>query len=88
MRIYVGNIAQGVSEEDLRKTFRAFGEVSFVNIVADRFNKAAARFGIVGMPDAAEGGSAIAALDKTKMKGQAISVAEAVARINPPATAG
>ena len=87
MRIYVGNIAPGVSEEDIRKAFSVFGQVSFVNIVADRFNKAAERFGIVGMPVETEGASAISGLQGKDMKGMALSVAEAAARSTRPPVA-
>jgi RNA recognition motif-containing protein len=87
MRIYVGNIALGVSEEDLRKAFRVFGQVSFVNIVADRFNKAADRFGIIGMPVALEGEAAITGLHQKDMKGKALAVTEAGARTTRPPVA-
>jgi RNA recognition motif-containing protein len=88
MRIYVGNIAPGVSEEDLRKVFRAFGQVSFVNIVADRFNKNTDRFGIIGMPEPLEGEAAITGLHQTELKGKALSVTEAGARTTRPPVAG
>jgi RNA recognition motif-containing protein len=88
MRIYVGNIAPGVSEEDLRKAFKAFGQVSFVNIVADRFNKNTERFGIIGMPESLEGEAAITGLHATDMKGKTLSVTEAGARTTRPPVAG
>jgi RNA recognition motif-containing protein len=38
MNIYVGNLSEDVSEDDLREVFEAFGEVASVNIIKDRFS--------------------------------------------------
>ncbi len=36
MNIYVGNLSDETTEDDLRYAFAAFGQVRFVNIVRDR----------------------------------------------------
>jgi RNA recognition motif-containing protein len=37
MNIYVGNLDRGVTEEDLKQAFEAFGEVSSAKIIKDNF---------------------------------------------------
>ena len=37
MNIYVGNLALEVTEEELQREFGAFGEVTSVNIITDKF---------------------------------------------------
>ncbi len=76
MNIYAGNLSKDVTEEDLRKVFRTFGQVSFVNIVRDRF-KISMGFGILDMPIQTEAEAAIAGLNATSMNGKSISVKEA-----------
>ena len=77
MNIYAGNLSREVTEEDLRKVFRSFGEVSFVNIVRDRLNKTSAGFGFLGMPVQLEAEAAITGLHATELKGQTLTVNEA-----------
>ena len=77
MNIYAGNLSRDVTEDDLRKAFREFGEVSFVNIVRDRQSKASVGFGFLGMPEPLEAEAAITGLNATELKGQAIKVNEA-----------
>jgi len=36
MNIYVGNLSPGVTEDELREEFMAFGEVTPVSIIKDR----------------------------------------------------
>jgi RNA recognition motif-containing protein len=77
MNIYAGNLALGVTEDDLREAFRAYGEVSFVNIVKDRSNRVSTGFGFLAMPVQVEAEAAIIGLHGKEMKGQSIIVNEA-----------
>ena len=45
MNIYVGNLAEEVSDDDLRAVFEAFGQVESVNILKDRFSGESKGFG-------------------------------------------
>jgi RNA recognition motif-containing protein len=38
MNIYVGNLARETSEAELRQAFEAFGQVSSVAIIKDKFS--------------------------------------------------
>ena len=82
MNIFAGNLSKDVTEEDLRVTFRAFGQVSFVNIVRDKF-RISRGFGILEMPTLPEAEAAIAGLHATEMKGKKISVKKAQAPLQP-----
>ncbi len=77
MNIYAGNLSQEVTEDDLRKAFKAFGEVSFVNIVRTRLNKTSAGFAFLEMPVLLEAEAAIKGLNATELKGQPLTVNEA-----------
>ena len=77
MNIYVGNLSYDVSEEDLRKTFEAHGEVSSANIIKDKYSGQSRGFGFVEMPDKAEAQTAIENLNGKDLLGQAMNVNEA-----------
>ena len=77
MNIYAGNLSREVTESDLREAFRAFGEVSFVNIVRNRLNNTSAGFGFLEMPVQLEAEAAIAGLHTKELKGQPLTVNEA-----------
>ena len=77
MNIYVGNLSHDATEDDLRQAFEAFGEVSSVNIIKDRFSGESRGFGFVEMPTKTEGEAAITALNGQDLKGRAVNVNEA-----------
>jgi cold-inducible RNA-binding protein len=59
MNIYVGNLSNHTSEDELRQAFASFGEVSKVNIISDRYTGESRGFAFVEMPNQAEGQAAI-----------------------------
>ena len=63
MKIYVGNLAYDVTEEELRAEFAAFGKVESVAIPTDRYSGRPKGFAFVEMPSVAEGQAAMAALN-------------------------
>ena len=77
MNIYVGNLAEDVSEDDLRGVFEPFGQVESVNILKDRFSGESRGFGFVEMPSRDEAQTAIQDADGKDLKGKAIKVNEA-----------
>ena len=50
MNIYVGNLPYSVTEDELRTAFAAFGEVSSVNVITDKFSGQSKGFGFVEHP--------------------------------------
>ncbi|HNY66003.1 MAG TPA: RNA-binding protein [Deltaproteobacteria bacterium] len=80
MNIYVGNLSWEVTEDDLRNTFSAFGEVSSANVIKDKFSGQSKGFGFVEMPSKGDAQAAIDALNGKEYKGRAMTVNEARAR--------
>lgn len=77
MNIYVGNLPREATEEDLREAFEAFGEVTSVKIITDRFTGDSRGFGFVEMSNSPEAQSAISGLDGKELKGRSLRVNEA-----------
>jgi RNA recognition motif-containing protein len=80
MNIYVGNLPYSVTEDELRTAFAAFGEVSSVNVITDKFSGQSKGFGFVEMPENAAADAAIKALNETPMGGRNIKVNQAKPR--------
>ena len=77
MNIYVGNLSYGMSEDELRDAFGAFGEVSSVKILMDRETGRSRGFGFVEMPNSVEAEKAIAQLNGKDVGGRALRINEA-----------
>jgi RNA recognition motif-containing protein len=78
--IYVGNIAYDVSDEDLEKAFRRFGQVQSARIITNKSSGESKGYGFVEMPDADEAQAAIKGLNGKGLKGRDIVVNEARSR--------
>ncbi len=77
MNIYVGNLSQQATEQDLEGLFKEFGTVSSVKIIRDMFSGESKGFAFVEMNDKAAGTKAIEALNTQELKGKKIVVNEA-----------
>ncbi len=84
MKLYVGNLAQGVTEEDLRLALQEFGQVESATIIKDKYSGQSKGFGFVEMGSKAEGQSAIDGLNGKELKGKALNVNEARPRPENP----
>ncbi|MGD8339689.1 MAG: RNA-binding protein [Gammaproteobacteria bacterium] len=77
MNIYVGNLSYGMSEDELREAFAAYGDVSSVKILTDRETGRSRGFGFVEMPNQSEGEAAVAQLNGKELGGRTLRVNEA-----------
>ncbi|MBW2147035.1 MAG: RNA-binding protein [Deltaproteobacteria bacterium] len=77
MNIYVGNLSPDVTEEDLRQAFEAFGQITSVAVIKDKFSGESRGFGFVEMPAKSEAQSSIKSLNGKELKGRSLSVNEA-----------
>jgi len=77
MNIYVGNLSYGMSEDELRDAFGAFGQVSSVKILMDRETGRSRGFGFVEMPNQSEAEQAITQLNGKDVGGRALRINEA-----------
>ena len=80
MKLYVGNLSYGTTEDALRAEFGAHGSVQDLVMITDRETGRPKGFGFVTMGSADEGKAAIAALDGTELDGRNIKVNEAKPR--------
>lgn len=74
MNIYVGNLSYRVTEDELRNAFSAYGQVTTVKLITDRFSGQSKGFGFVEMPIQAEAEKAIKQLDGSLLNGRNIQV--------------
>ena len=81
MNIYVGNLSYEANEDDLRKAFESFGQVTSATIIKDKYSSQSRGFGFVEMPSKTEAQSAIDGLNGTDLKGKTLNVNEARPRV-------
>jgi len=77
MNIYVANLTFDIQDEDLKKFFIPYGEVSSAKIIMDKATDRSRGFGFVEMADDTAAKKAIAELDGTTVEGRPIKVTEA-----------
>jgi cold-inducible RNA-binding protein len=75
MKIYVGNISDQVTEDDIREAFEAFGKVDSVLIARDESAGGSNDCAFLKMPSDQE--AAISDLSGSRLKGRTIQVNEA-----------
>jgi len=74
MKIYVGNLSYEVTEEDLRQEFVAFGEVSSVSVITDKYSGRPRGFAFVEMASVSEGQAAITGLNGKTLRERTLTV--------------
>jgi len=77
MRIYVGNLSYDVTEEELKQEFLAYGEVTSVSILTDKFSGQPKGFGFVEMASKSEAEAAITGLNGKTLRERTLVVNEA-----------
>ncbi|HEY78277.1 MAG TPA: RNA-binding protein [Dehalococcoidia bacterium] len=77
MKIYVGNLSYEVTEEDLRREFEDFGEVTSANIITDKYSGRPKGFAFIEMATKSEAEAAITGLNGKTLKERTMMVNEA-----------
>lgn len=77
MKLYVGGLAYGITEEELKELFAEFGTITSAAVIKDRDSGQSKGFGFVEMADDTEAKAAMAALNGKDVSGRAIVVNEA-----------
>jgi hypothetical protein len=83
-KLYVGNLAYGVRDEELQQAFASFGTVSSAKVMMDRDTGRSKGFGFVEMGSDAEAQAAINGMNGQALDGRAIVVNEARPREERP----
>ena len=86
MKLYIGNLPNSLTEQELHEVFAPFGEIKSVNIIKDKFTGESRGFGFVEMMTKEAAEQAIAELHGKDVKGRMIKVSEAQPR--PERTGG
>jgi len=76
-KLYVGNLAYGVTDSDLQTMFAAHGTVQSAQVIMDRDTGRSKGFGFVEMSSDQEAQAAISALNGKESDGRALTVNEA-----------
>lgn len=77
MKLYVGNLAQNVEEEELNTLFSQHGKVESVKIIQDMYTKTSKGFGFIEMTSKDEAQKALDSLNTHELKGKRLVVNEA-----------
>jgi RNA recognition motif-containing protein len=77
LKLYVGNLAFGASEEDLKKLFSEAGAVQSAKIVTDSYSGRSRGFGFVEMTSNAEAEKAISLINGKTFMDRTLIVSEA-----------
>ena len=76
-KLYVGNLAYGLTDADLQRLFEVHGTVQSAQVIMDRDTGRSKGFGFVEMGSDAEAQAAITALSGKDVEGRALTVNEA-----------
>jgi len=79
MNIYVGNLSLEVTDEELQREFMAFGKVTSVTILNDKYigSGQSRGYGFVKMPSRSEGHAAVTGLNGKSLRDRTIDVIRA-----------
>jgi RNA recognition motif-containing protein len=83
-KLYVGNLAYSVRDDDLQQAFAQFGTVASAKVMMDRDTGRSKGFGFVEMGSDAEAQSAINGMNGQALDGRALVVNEARPREERP----
>jgi len=81
-KIYVGNLAYSVDDDELEKLFAPHGAVTSARVIIDRSYNRSKGFGFVEMENDAEADAAIQALNGKENSGRELKVSVARERSN------
>lgn len=76
-RLYVGNLSYSTNEDELRRQFEVYGEVTSATVIKDRETGRSKGFGFVEFAEDNAAQDAIVALNEREIDGRPIKVSEA-----------
>lgn len=88
-KLYVGNLPYAFSDNDMQRTFSAFGSVNSAKVILDRDSGRSKGFGFVEMSTNAEANAAVQALHGQDLGGRdmVVNIAKPM-EARPPRTGG
>ena len=76
-KLYVGNLAFSVTDDELQQAFESFGAISSARVVMDRMSGRSKGFGFVELEDDKAADDAISKMDGQTIGGRPVRVSEA-----------
>jgi RNA recognition motif-containing protein len=77
MNIYVGNVPRETSEAEIRSAFEAFGEVTTVTMIKEKYTNTFKGFAFIEMPKKDEAENAMQSMNGTMFNGRPLTVNQA-----------
>ena len=87
-KLYVGNLKYEVTEEDLERLFKDYGEITSVKVIRDKFTGRSKGFAFVEMANDEAAKNAINSLDGNDFEGRNIKINIARERTERPGGGG
>lgn len=88
-KLYVGSLPFSTTEEELHELFGAYGQISSVRIITDKFTGMSKGFGFVEMENLDDASKAIEALNGSNLGGRTLIVnAARPEQARPPRSGG
>lgn len=87
-KLYVGNLAYGVTSSELEQLFSQYGTVTSAQVIQDRETGRSKGFGFVEMGSDSEAQAAISGLNDQQHQGRPLAVNEARPREERPGGGG
>jgi RNA recognition motif-containing protein len=89
-KLYVGNLAFAVTQDDLTEYFGQVGRVESAVVISDKFSGQSRGFGFVEMAEEQDAAKAVSTLNDTELKGRRIRIdhARATERRSGPSGGG
>ena len=76
-KLFVGGLSWGTTDEDLRKAFAFYGEITEAKVITDRDTGRSRGFGFVTFAREEDGKTAISKMHGTSLDGRTLTVNEA-----------
>ena len=87
-KLYVGNLAFSVTDDELGQAFESFGTISSARVVMDRMSGRSKGFGFVELEDDQAADDAISKMDGQTIGGRPVRVSEAKPQEERPSREG
>ena len=83
MKLYIGNLPFGVTEDDIRTKFSEFGVLANIDLVMDRFTGESKGFGFIEYASNSDADKAIKSMNGAQFGGRTLKVNQAKPKEKP-----
>jgi heterogeneous nuclear ribonucleoprotein G len=76
-KVYVGNLPFSIAQEDLKKLFAEFGDITEATVISDKFSGRSKGFGFVTFAKKEDAKKAVSEMNEKEFQGRNLKVSEA-----------